>query len=357
MCTLLRRTVLTAADEASGTLEVQALRFALPAGALAHGPTAHVKVRAPDAPGQRHRVRAYSMRLDEGAMRLDEGAMRLDGLARRDESGVMKVAIDASSVTEAEVGAGHTDHSHAPAHTDHSPAPAHNESHAKSVTIKSFTLIVKIYPGGPPATRGTSAFLGSMAVGSAVHVPQTRTMSWAVAPSHARRVGVVAFGVGLAECLEPLEVLLAAGAEVRLIHASRLARQILLRRELCALLEAYPSTLAVRHCLSRHEHTSADGAHGECRGREHVTRRSGGRGSAGGGVHRQLGCASSSGGPLSGSWARGRWSTRHGACWRSLASTRRLSTCCTAAVGGGLWCPLDIGRSPSLYATRHASSD
>ena len=274
MCTLLGRTILTAADEASGTLEVQALRFALPPGAFAQGPTAHVKVRAPDVPGQRHRVRAYSMRLDEGAMRLDggaysmrldEGAMRLndgelriDGSTTWDGSDVVKVAIDASSVHEAEIGTGHTDHTH---------ALAHNDSHAKS-----FTLVVKIYPGGPPATRGTSAFLGSMAVGSAVHVPQTRTMSWAVAPADAHRVGLVAFGVGLAECLEPLEILLAAGAEVRLIYASRYARQILLRRELCALLKAYPSTLTVRHCLSRQEHTrAADSAHGECPGLERVT--------------------------------------------------------------------------------------
>ena len=84
MCTLLTREVLTGADEESGTVEVQYLRFALPAGARASGPTAHVKVRAPDAPGQTNRVRAYSMRL-EGAQDSDAGidAPRESGAGER----------------------------------------------------------------------------------------------------------------------------------------------------------------------------------------------------------------------------------------------------------------------------------
>jgi len=79
----------------------------------------------------------------------------------------------------------------------------------------SFNLTVKIYPGGPPRTRGTSAWLGALAVGSSASVPQTRRMEWAVAPAQARRVGLVAFGVGIVECLEPMAILLEAGAEAR----------------------------------------------------------------------------------------------------------------------------------------------
>lgn len=146
-CTLLSRDVLVAADASRDTLEVQSLRFALPAGAVASGPTAHVKVRAPDAPGQRMRVRAYSMLVDEAQ--------------------------------------------------------------------SSFNLTVKIYPGGPPQSRGTSAWLGALAVGSSASVPQTRRIEWAVAPVQARRVGLVAFGVGIVECLEPMAILLEAGAEAR----------------------------------------------------------------------------------------------------------------------------------------------
>lgn len=184
-CELLSREVLVAADTASSTLEVQRLRFALPEGHVAAGPTAHVKVRAPDAPGQRGRVRAYSMLLDE----------------RR----------------------------------------------------ASFNLTVKIYPGGPPLTRGTSAWLGSLPLGGYAAVPQTRRMEWTVAPETARRVGMVAFGVGIVECLEPLALLLAAGAEVRVVYASRSERQLLYTAELRELLAAHAPRLSVRHCLSRSE--------------------------------------------------------------------------------------------------------
>ena len=64
MCELLSREVLTAAEPADGVLEVQRLRFALPAGARTSGPVAHVKVRAPDVGNVRNRVRAYSMILN-----------------------------------------------------------------------------------------------------------------------------------------------------------------------------------------------------------------------------------------------------------------------------------------------------
>ena len=151
--------MLTEADLSSGTFEVQRLRFALPKGGHAFGPSAHIKVRAPDAPGQRDRVRAYSALLEESA---------------------------AGVAAEAAWGGRST-----------------------------FNLTVKIYPGGPPSSRGTSAYLGSVPVGEKVHVPQTRTMAWAVGEMHqVRRVGLVAFGVGIVECLEPAELLLGAGAEV-----------------------------------------------------------------------------------------------------------------------------------------------
>ena len=188
-CKLQSRHILTAADPVSGTLEVQQLQFALPADSQVAGPTAHVKVRAPDVPGQQNRVRAYSMLLDRQR--------------------------------------------------------------------RSFNLTVKIYPGGPPHTRGTSAFLGSARVGTLVEVPETREMLWSSAPHGAggdplsRRVGMVAFGVGMAECLEPLELLLSAGAEVRLLTAVRHESQILYRERLRELLRTHGARLSVRHCLSQ----------------------------------------------------------------------------------------------------------
>ena len=182
-CELLGREVLVAADAPSETLEVQQLRFALPEGADASGPSAHAKLRAPDAPGQRGRVRAYSMLVDE--------------------------------------------------------------------VSRTFNLTVKIYPGGPPHTRGTSAWLGSLPVGDWALVPQTRRIEWAVPAAQATRVGMVAFGVGIVECLEPLELLLAAGAEVRLVYASRRARDVLYAATLRDLLVRHAPRLSVRHCLSR----------------------------------------------------------------------------------------------------------
>ena len=65
---------------------------------------------------------------------------------------------------------------------------------------RTFNLTVKVYPGGPPHTRGTSAFLGAAPVGTFVEVPETRAMLWSSSPSPSpRRVGMVAFGVGMAE--------------------------------------------------------------------------------------------------------------------------------------------------------------
>jgi len=183
-CELLHREILTPADAATETLEVQRLQFTLPQGSRASGHSTHVKVRAPDAPGQRNRVRAYSA----------------------------LVHVDA----------------------------------------RSFNLTVKIYPGGPPMTRGTSAFLGSVGIGALVHVPEVRSMRWATAPAVAKRVGLVAYGVGIAECLEPIELLLASGAtDVRLVTSNRREEQILHRERLRALLLAHPGRFAVTHCLSR----------------------------------------------------------------------------------------------------------
>ena len=100
MCTLVSREILAHADPESGTFEVQRLQLRLPPLARAEGPTAHFKVRAPDAPGQRNRVRAYSF---------------VAGDALPDVAGVPPFAAPASD-------------------------------------SRSVYVTVKIYPGGPPRT-------------------------------------------------------------------------------------------------------------------------------------------------------------------------------------------------------------
>jgi ferredoxin-NADP reductase len=118
----------------------------------------------------------------------------------------------------------------------------------------TFALVVKIYPGGPPATAGVSAYLGALAVGARAHVPEAQALDWR---RDARRVAMVCFGVGLTECLVPAAVLLRAGAEVRLVAASRDAGQQILLDELRALHDAHPDRFRVRHCLSNASATAA----------------------------------------------------------------------------------------------------
>ena len=93
-----------------------------------------------------------------------------------------------------------------------------NESAARP----HLNMTVKIYPGGPPHSRGTSAFLGAVPVGEAVYVPQVRSMGWSATPAQiatdARPVGMLAFGVGIAEMLEPAAMLRAKTTKSNISH-------------------------------------------------------------------------------------------------------------------------------------------
>ena len=62
-----------------------------------------------------------------------------------------------------------------------------------------------------------------------------------VSPRASDTVGLIAFGVGIAEMLEVAEMLLEAGSTVRLLYASRNTQQIIYRDVLHALLLKYPS--------------------------------------------------------------------------------------------------------------------
>jgi NAD(P)H-flavin reductase len=114
----------------------------------------------------------------------------------------------------------------------------------------SFSIVVKIYPGEPPAYAAVSAHLGSLPVGEYAHVPSIRAQDWR---RDAARVGMLCFGVGLVECLHPAEALLAAGAQVRIINAARRRSDLILLPRLRALLSSHPASLSVLHRLSRPE--------------------------------------------------------------------------------------------------------
>ena len=192
-CKLQSRHILTAADHVRDT-EVQQLPVALPADSQVAGPTAHVKVRAPDVPGQQNRVRAFPMLLDRQR--------------------------------------------------------------------RSFNLTVKIYPEGRRTRVGPLPSSAQLAMGTLVGCQRQRRCSGhatvQVSPL-SRRVGMVAFGVGMAECLEPLELLLSAGAEVRLLTAVRHESQILYRERL-------------RELLMHTVHASVSGTARKARKQEHGTR-------------------------------------------------------------------------------------
>lgn len=115
-------------------------------------------------------------------------------------------------------------------------------------TDSSFTIVVKVYPGGSPDSPGVSSYLGAVNVGDYVHVPEIRAWDWR---RDSKRTAMICFGVGITECLGPAASLLKSGAEVRMVYASRDADQIILGDSIKALLDAYPSRFRVRHCLSQ----------------------------------------------------------------------------------------------------------
>ena len=84
-------------------------------------------------------------------------------------------------------------------------------------------------------------------------MPQTRSLGWAVSPAAEHRVGLIAYGVGIVECLEPMQAFLEGGAEVRLVYGSRDTKQTIHLPVIRRLLAEYPSRFSVRLCLSRED--------------------------------------------------------------------------------------------------------
>eukprot|EP01065_Artemidia_motanka_P024702 TRINITY_DN295_c0_g1_i3.p1 TRINITY_DN295_c0_g1~~TRINITY_DN295_c0_g1_i3.p1 ORF type:complete len:306 (+),score=85.38 TRINITY_DN295_c0_g1_i3:63-920(+) len=194
-CTLLEREVLTDADSERGIPEVQRLRFSLPSGytgTLGYTqPLVHVKVRRPDS---WFRARTYSL-----------------------------------------------------------TSPAN--------TPGAFELTVKIYPG-----TGVSAHLGSLPIGEQAHVARTLTKRLAIpgppgvgdelpaSPTVPKmNVGIIAFGVGITECVITAEDMLRAGHTVRLLYGNRHESQVLFKDALERVQSEYPSTFRVHHRLSRED--------------------------------------------------------------------------------------------------------
>ncbi|KAH8085501.1 hypothetical protein JL720_7487 [Aureococcus anophagefferens] len=130
----------------------------------------------------------------------------------------------------------------------------------------SFNVTVKIYPGGPPAA-------GTLPLGGALDVPQVRSLRWAVPLAELGNVGIIAFGVGVAEAVEAVEDVLAASAAVVCLFAAyRDGSQILYRDHFRALLAAHPGRLRIRYTSRGRRRTRRTSGVGE----ETVPRRLGG---------------------------------------------------------------------------------
>jgi NAD(P)H-flavin reductase len=114
----------------------------------------------------------------------------------------------------------------------------------------SFQLLVKLYPGGR-----VSGHLGSLRVGESAWFARTRTKPMA---EGVRRAGLIAFGVGISDCLHTATALLQQGSErVALLYAARCKSEALLQEELEALASAYPDRFSVTYFFSREIPTAA----------------------------------------------------------------------------------------------------
>ena len=108
----------------------------------------------------------------------------------------------------------------------------------------SFQLLIKLYPGGR-----VSGHLGSLAVGQSGWFAKTRSKPLA---EGVRKAGLIAYGVGISDCIHTSRTLLESGTEqVTLLHCVRFLAEAVLRDEMDALQKDYPDRFTVKYFLSR----------------------------------------------------------------------------------------------------------
>lgn len=108
----------------------------------------------------------------------------------------------------------------------------------------SFQLLVKLYPGGR-----VSGHLNTLQTGQAAWFAKTRTKPMA---DCVRKAGLIAFGVGISDCIHTARSLLEGGAEgVTLLYCVRYAAEAVLRDEIEELQRSYDGSFVVRYYLSR----------------------------------------------------------------------------------------------------------
>jgi len=120
----------------------------------------------------------------------------------------------------------------------------------------SFQLLIKLYPGGR-----VSGHLNTLQIGQPAWFAKTRTKPVA---EGVRKAGLIAFGVGISDCIHTARSLLEGGAErVTLLYCVRYAAEAVLRDEIDELQRSYgdDGRFVVRYYLSR-ETADANGVAG-----------------------------------------------------------------------------------------------
>lgn len=110
----------------------------------------------------------------------------------------------------------------------------------------SFQLLVKLYRGGR-----VSGHLNTLQIGQAAWFAKTRTKPMA---EGVRKAGLIAFGVGISDCIHTARTLLEGGAEgVTLLYCVRYAAEAVLRNEIEELQRSYgdDGRFVVRYYLSQ----------------------------------------------------------------------------------------------------------
>ena len=122
-----------------------------------------------------------------------------------------------------------------------------------AVAARQFQIQVKLYRGG-----AVCGHLGALHIGEAAWFAKTRSKPMA---QGVKRVGLIAFGVGISDCVHTAAALLEGGAErVELLHACRSAGEVALAADVAALVAQHPERFAVAYFLSREPEASAAAA-------------------------------------------------------------------------------------------------
>eukprot|EP00039_Didymoeca_costata_P025208 m.12638 g.12638 ORF g.12638 m.12638 type:complete len:297 (+) comp4698_c0_seq1:99-989(+) len=108
-----------------------------------------------------------------------------------------------------------------------------------------FELLVKVYPNGQ-----VSSYLDSVPVGESIYCARAITKP-VRPPEQVKRLGLIAYGIGISDVLHTSKKYLDEGAAVRLIYAVKGKEDAIMTEDLDILAKLYSNKFYVRYQLSR----------------------------------------------------------------------------------------------------------